>query len=235
MVTEMLVTLPATFVPTRESLRALACYVVSPARKARTAHIGLRPATGGFATPPFDDGSRLVVRGQDLAWDPGASITLSTLRAAAAFVDVELSPDPGVGHDLPPFRPDADLDVDASASAALGSWYRFGEQVIEALASRSSAGQVSEAQIWPEHFDLAVTVEAGDSDSVNVGFSPGDSFSDDPYVYVGPHDIAGLSGPYWNAPFGAFLAYSGLAQTNDPVQVALDFVVEGLDLASAPA
>lgn len=235
MVTEMLVTLPATFVSTRESLRALACYAVSPACKARTAHIGLRPAADGFATPPFEDGSRLVVRGQHLAWDPGTSITVTTLRAAAAFVDVELSPDPGVGHDLPPFSPDADLHVDAEASAALGSWYRFGGQVIEALAGRSSTGHVSEAQIWPEHFDLAVTVEAGGGGSVNVGFSPGDSFSDEPYVYVGPHDTAGLSGPYWNAPFGAYLAYSGLAETDDPARVALDFVVEGLELAATPA
>jgi len=231
----MLVALPPTFVSTRESLRALACYVVAPARKARTAHIGLRPAAGGFATPPFDDGSRLVVRGQNLAWDPGASITITTLRAAAVFVEVELSPDPGVGHDLPPFSPDADLDVDAEASAALGSWYQFGGQVIEALAGRSAPGQVSEAQIWPEHFDLAVTADAGGGGSVNVGFSPGDSFSDEPYVYVGPHDTAGLSGAYWNAPFGACLAYRRLAETDDPGRVALDFVVEGLELAAAPA
>ena len=44
---------------------------------------------------------------------------------------------------------------------------------------------------------------------VNLGFSPGDAFSDDPYVYVGPWGPArpGDDG-YWNAPFGAALSRS---------------------------
>ncbi|MBP0450516.1 hypothetical protein J5Y04_13285 [Kitasatospora sp. RG8] len=50
--------------------------------------------------------------------------------------------------------------------------------------------------IWPEHFDIGVTVAA-----VNYGVSPGDGFQAEPYAYVGPHTPQ--QGTYWNAPFGA--------------------------------
>lgn len=216
--------LPPEFASTRESLRALACYVVSPARKARTGRIGLRPVGEGFGTPPFDDGTRIVVRGDHLARDPGGSTPITTLRAGAEFLGVELSPDPGVGHDLPPFAPDDDLAVDRTSSLLLGAWYALGQQVLDDLTETRPAGSVSDAQLWPEHFDLAVTVDVDGSAKANVGFSPGDSFSDQPYAYVGPHDTAGLDGPYWNAPFGAYLRYPDIASA----QAALAFIAEGL-------
>lgn len=221
--------LPAEFVSTRESLRALACYVVGPARKARIGRIGLRPVGGGFGTPPFDDGTRLVVRGDELAFDPGDAARITTLRAAAEFAGVELSPDPAVGHDLPPYQPDVPLAVDRGASLLLGRWYAFGQRVLDDLAASWTAATISEAQLWPEHFDLAVTVELDDGRKVNVGFSPGDTFSADPYAYVGPHDTGALEGDYWNAPFGAFLPYERL--TSDAA--ALAFVVDGLTRVGA--
>ncbi len=221
--------LPASFSSTRESLRALACYVISPARKARTGRIGLRPVGGGFGTPPFDDGSSLVVHGETIAWLPGEATVLTTLAAAADVVGVELSPDPGVGNDLPPLAPDVDLAVDAGASLALGSWYAFGGQVIESLRHVFSAGTISEAQLWPEHFDLAVTVELPAGAAANMGFSPGDTFHAEPYAYVGPHSTDGLSDAYWNAPFGAYFPYAQLTDAADPVGAALSFVLDGLD------
>ena len=50
--------------------------------------------------------------------------------------------------------------------------------------------------LWPEHFDLGITV-----DGINYGISPGDDLIAVPYAYVGPHGE--FSGPFWNAPFGA--------------------------------
>lgn len=228
-------TLPTTFGSTRESLRTLACYVVSPARKARTGRIGLRPTGRGFGTPPFDDGSRIAVRGNQLERDPGEPVVITTLRAAAEFVGVELSADPGVGHDLPPYTPDVDLAVDGSASLALGAWYSFGQRVLDELGDGSVGGTISEAQLWPEHFDLAVTVALDASAEVNVGFSPGDGFEPEPYVYVGPHSTDELRAAYWNAPFGACLRYGVLTATDDPARAALDFIVEGLDRLGSPA
>jgi hypothetical protein len=206
----------------------LACYVVAPARKARTGRIGLRVADGdGFGTPPLGDpdGTRIVVRGDRVVREPsGASVGITTLRAAAAFVGVELTADPGVGRDLPPFEPDAPLEVDAGSSFELGRWYAFGSRALDALAA-GGVTVVGEQQLWPEHFDLAMTVHDARGAPVNVGFSPGDGFCDEPYVYVGPHDTTHLTGPLWNAPFGAYRTRHDLQD----VEGALAFVRLRLD------
>lgn len=217
--------LPPSLPSTREALRTLACYVISPARKARTGRIGLRPTGDGFGTPPFEDGSRLLVEGDRLVRAPGDSIPITTLAAAAEFVGVELSPEPGVGHDLPPYRPEEALDVDREASLALGAWYAFGQDALDRLREEWTSGTISDAQLWPEHFDLAVTVEVEGGAKANVGFSPGDTFSPEPYAYVGPYDTAGLGGGYWNAPFGSYLPYARI----DSGATALAFVRRGLE------
>ena len=231
----MLPDLPPAFTTTRESLRTLACYVVAPARKARTGRIGLRPHEGGIATPPFDDGRRICIRGDILESSAGEVMTISTVAAAAAFLGVELSATPGVGHDLPPFDPHTDLVVDREASLALGAWYGYAQRSLDALAASVPAGaDVSEAQLWPEHFDLAVVVKyPALGRKVNVGFSPGDSFAGDPYVYVGPQDTSTLdwADTYWNAPFGAFLDYGTLSKAEDSEAVALRFIEAGLERA----
>lgn len=227
---------PDRFHATREALRAVACYVIAPARKARTGRIGLRAHGEGFGTPPFDDGTRLLVRGDTLVWEPDRSSPLTTLRDAAAFAGVALSPDPGVGHDLPPFEPDAALAVDPASSLRLGAFYAFGQRVLDALPAALERASFTEAQLWPEHFDLAVTATlGGGARAVNIGFSPGDPHHPDPYLYVGPHDTSGLTGPYWNAPFGALVDHDHLAGTEDPVRSALDFVIEGVDLLAPRA
>ena len=228
----MLADLPPAYAATRESLRALACFALSPARKARTGRIGLRAHGGGIATPPFDDGTRIALRGVDLEAPTGEVVRVTTVAAAARFLGIEPSSDPGVGHDLPPFEPDADLQIDAEASLALGSWYRFAQQALDRLGETLAAGtELSEAQLWPEHFDLAAVVAMPvSSEQVNVGFSPGDSFHAEPYVYVGPHDLTGLdrSDPYWNAPFGAVLRYGELRQAAEAQAEALRFIAQGL-------
>lgn len=229
----MLGPLPDEFLRTRESLRALACFVLAPAYKARTGHIGLRPVGQGFGSPPFDDGSRLVVRGTELVVDPGRATPITTLRDAAAFVDLALSPDPGVGTDLPPYEPDLLLAVDHGASLALGAWYALGRDTLEDLRAMLDPASVTEAQLWPEHFDYAVTVTVGGDLKANVGFSPGDGFEPQPYVYVGPHVTDALDAAFWNAPFGAYLPYATLAVVDDPASVALRFITEGLGLLAA--
>jgi hypothetical protein len=248
-------------VPTRESLRTLACYVLGPARKARTGRIALVPRDGGVATPRFDDGSQILVVGDELVVDAagGRSATaITTVRAAAAVVGVDLSPDPGVGHDLPPFEPDAPLAVDRAASLALGGWYAFGAAVLDAVRDRYDARHaVSEPQLWPEHFDLAVTLTAraggragggaggragggagsragggaGSEVRVNLGASPGDESSAVPYLYVGPWDrtwLATQSDGYWNQPYGAALAFDGDLDAAAERR-AMEFVAAGLD------
>src|SRR6185503_16051883 len=100
--------------------------------------------------------------------------------------------DPGVGGDLPPFDT-GPLDVDRAASRVLAHWYEFAAPVM---------AEFPNAWIWPEHFDLGATV-----DGRIIGFSPGDSYNDEPYVYVGPRPAHADDG-FWNAPFGAALTYT---------------------------
>ena len=222
--------LPPSFAATREALRAVACYVVGPWRRTRTGRIGLQPFDGGFATPALDDGTRLGVVGDELVRAPSGRHRLATLAAAADWAGVELSADPGVGQDLPPLEPHVTLGVDADAAEALGRWYAFGADVLADVTV--DGGPASEPQLWPEHFDLALTVELP-SGGVNVGCSPGDGGHADPYVYVGPHDLDGLSGDYWNAPFGAVLAHADLLATAEPHARAIAFVSAGFERLAA--
>lgn len=222
--------LPPTFATTREALRALACYVLAPARKLRTGRIGLQPFGDGFATPPIVEGARLGVEADELRWIPGEALPITTVRAGAVFAGVELTADPGVGDDLPPFEPDVPLPVDAEASRALGAWYAFGQRVLDEALPGAVDVSVSEATLWPEHFDLAVVVGLGGGANVNVGASPGDTYHDDPYFYVGPHDVSALDGDFWNAPFGALLPYSDLLASPSPLKAATDLVTAGIAL-----
>jgi hypothetical protein len=115
-----------------------------------------------------------------------------------------------------PLEPDRQLSIDADAVAWLSEWYLLGEAALRDVAP------TGEQTLWPEHFDLAVTFGA-----VNLGVSPGDSYVDDPYVYVGPHERDGLTDPFWNAPFGASRPWREIADE----EAAAAFFREGLERA----
>ena len=225
--------LPDDYGPTRESVHRLACYVLSPARKAATGRIGLQPTPGGFGTPVFGADEQLRIEGASLVRQRGNDVeraTITSVRDAAAFAGVTLSEDPGVGDDPPELGDaDASLPISAVAVGALGDWFAFSGSVLEAFrAELIAAGrECSTVQLWPEHFDLGCSI-----DGVNFGCSPGDAYSADPYVYVGPWNRDGLpDGGFWNAPFGALLAYKELVEAADQPGAALAFLQRGADLA----
>jgi hypothetical protein len=222
--------LPATYDATRAALHQLACYVLAPARLAQDERISLQPVGDGFGTPPIEGGSAVRVSGADLVIenvDASSARSITTLRDAAEFVGVALDPRPPVGADLPPFEPDSPLEVDRTASIALGAWYRAGLDAIQRLVLPAGS-TVGSAELWPEHFDLAVVITPAGHARVNIGFSPGDDASDEPYVYVGPFERRGLVGNYWNAPFGALRRRSELLAGGDLVDAAVMFIDEGL-------
>jgi hypothetical protein len=66
--------------------------------------------------------------------------------------------------------------------------------------------------LWPEHFDLGVTV-----DEVDYGCSPGDAAIPQPYLYVGPHAGPPVRDAFWNAPFGAALTADRIRTDDDAV------------------
>jgi len=225
--------LPDDYAETRQALHRLAAHVLAPARKAVTGRIGLQATAGGFGTPVFGTDERLRVEGTSLVRQRGATIDavgITTLAAAAAFAGVALSADPGIGHDPPVLGdPEAALPVSAAGASAVGAWFGFSASVLEESRAELNAGgrDCSTVQLWPEHFDLGCNIEG-----VNFGCSPGDGYSAEPYVYVGPWNTDGLpDGDFWNAPFGAVLGYKELLTAEDQREAALTFLRRGAGLA----
>jgi len=212
---------PHVLATTRQSLHQVAEHLLAATRKRATGEITLAQAAGGFGTPPLPDGSALAVDGTVLVVTGPAGERREPLRSlaqAAAFAGVTAG-FPWTKH--PPataFEPDAPLTLDDVAAAALADWFRVSQEALSALAGEVAAENPSEPQIFPEHFDLAIT--AG---PVNYGFSPGDDAIPEPYVYVGPHQLPPPPGDFWNAPFGAYRTWS---QVTDAAQ-ALDFLRAG--------
>jgi hypothetical protein len=224
--------LPDQYVETREALQRLAVYVLSPARKAVTGRIGLQSTPGGFGTPLFGADEQLRVEGLSLVRRRGreTDVTgITSLAAAAAFAGVTLSDDPGVGSDLPGLGdPESALTVAPAAVDAIADWYGFSTDALETFrAELNAAGrECSKVQLWPEHFDLGCNVEG-----VNFGCSPGDGYSAEPYVYVGPWNTDGLEGEFWNAPFGAVLPFKEILASKNQPEATLAFLRRGADLA----
>jgi len=191
---------------TRRGLHAVAEHVLAAARHRASGRIGLRPTPGGFGTPPFPAGGGtrvLRVEGLDLVVvDVGAGTErrapLRTVGEAAAFAGVEPGAPSDVYTPATPLEPDAPLDLDAEAAGLVHDWFWRSGAALAAWAEERAADGPGEPQLWPEHFDLALTVA-----EVNYGGSPGDDAHAGPYAYVGPWDRSGRAGEYWNEPFGA--------------------------------
>lgn len=207
LVRRALAPLPASFVETRMALHALAEHVIVPCRHASNGKIGLRYTYQGFGTPFFGEDRQVRVEDGVLC-DGDRRHALTTLAAAAEFLAVEPGAPPGVYTPTTAFEPDVPLVVDANAARALGDWFGFTASLLEQL--RADSGDAGLTQLWPEHFDLAVTVG-----EANYGGSPGDGEHPEPYLYVGPWEAQ--EGEFWNEPFGASLSYQEILAGADPL------------------
>lgn len=188
---------------TRLAWHRLAEHVLSPARHAATSRIGLRPGPGGFRTPPFGDDSRvLAVEGAEVVLLRGdheeRRVRPATLAQARRALGVTASAPQHLYEPTTSDDPSEPLRIDETEAAGLADWFRLGAEVLAVLAEDLAERGPGPAQLWPEHFDLAITAGA-----LNLGFSCGDETSPVPYAYVGPHEPPPADG-FWNAPFGAF-------------------------------
>jgi hypothetical protein len=217
-------------VTTRKSLHQVAEHVLSAARKRATGgEIALLPGPGGVRTPPLADGRVLALIDGDIAVIDDNGIRrapLTTARAAADFVGTE----PGFPWTKHPpgteSMPDAPLEVDLDAARVLAGWFALGDTALRELATRLSPGAEPTPQIFPEHFDLAITVA-----EVNYGTSPGDDAIPAPYLYIGPFDGRPAGDEeFWNAPFGAYTTLGDVDTAGD----ALAFFVHGNRLLGSP-
>jgi hypothetical protein len=225
-------------IATRTALHTVAAHVLGRRRFVVSGRFGLRAAPGGIATPAFGDGPETIrISGTTLVREVGAvttrlAINGSTLGQLARFADVDLDEPFAVGADTPSIgSPDAALALDPAAVALIADWFTLAWRVLDdVVASLTGDVEVATTQLWPEHFDAATSVTVAPAKPVNLGFSPGDGFESEPYLYVGPW---GSERPgdanFWNAPFGAVCRRAEVHSAPDPVAACRRFLTEGLD------
>jgi hypothetical protein len=204
---------------TRHALHCVAEHVMAAVRYRATGRIGLVVTSNGFGTPPFErDGIEFQVRvdGTTLVVSEGGierRRPLTTIAEAAQLVGIEPG-GPGDVYSLATMLdPDADLAVDGRAAAAIHDWFALTGEALERFRRLHADRGAEMAQLWPEHFDLAITL-----DEVNYGGSPGDEWSPVPYAYVGPWDPARRDGAFWNAPSGASRSIADIASADAMVE-----------------
>lgn len=178
---------------TRLSLHVVAELLLAGPQYAAHGDIRLRATAGGFGTVTGDDfrvvGSRLACGPTTYALD---GRTVADVAAEAGIVPRALDDVYSGGCGL---GADHALQVDADHAAEIAEAFSRGH---EALTSFVGDREDVELVLWPEHFDLGISV-----DEVNYGVSPGDSFLEVPYAYVGPWTPSEFTGSFWNAPFGS--------------------------------
>ena len=220
---------------TCSDLHVVAAHVLGRRRFAVTGHFGLRASPRGVATPAFGSEPEVLrLAGPHLVREVGndaRSLALegATLAELADFAGADLASDYSAGAGMPPpGPPEKRFHLDREELDALYAWFDLGWRVLDIVNSEPASGSGwSTLQLWPEHFDVGTSRDAGAGRGVNLGFSPGDAFSDEPYVYVGPWGAERPGEPdYWNAPFGAVLHRSAVV---DPAMCA-DFLRHGLVL-----
>ena len=227
--------LPPDFETTRNALHQVAFFAVAPARYRSVGRMGLKAAPGGFGTPEFE-GRVARVEGTLLVHEADGHVAtqeMTTVRSAAEFFDIEYDVHWFTDfHDpLAPTDPDQQLTVDREAALALGEWFGFGFGLLNRLRAHGRQGDdVSEVQLWPEHFDPAT--ELGDptkGERASFGASPGDAAHPQPYLYVAAWGEIDRSNSYWNDRSfnGASLSHADLLDADDPVDRGLEFLLEG--------
>ncbi|GAA1243528.1 hypothetical protein GCM10009665_37960 [Kitasatospora nipponensis] len=198
---------------TRRALHAVAELVLAGPQFRTSGTIRLRAALGGFATvaEPHAQvvGADLVAHGQRLFLERTTCAELAAALGVAAGAPAGLYKDgSGVG-------PEDVIEADPQAAQEIAQAFAVGDAALRRMFP------AAEPVIWPEHFDLGVSVDA-----VNYGVSPGDGFQAAPYAYVGPH--VRRSGEFWNAPFGAVATLGEL----NGVDGVLAFFEQGRRLAA---
>jgi hypothetical protein len=201
-------TLSAQYALTRRSLHGVAELLLAGPAYRTAERIRLSVEPNGFATVVMDGPiRRLHVQGVDLVLDPGsdeggaASTHLHHhVPLAGTFADVARTAgiEPGPPEDLYTDHADVRLHdeivLDEGDVRVIADWFAAGDAGLRAFAEQ--AGGSESPVLWPEHFDVALTI-----DEVNYGVSAGDDAIPEPYAYVGPWRAR--EGAFWNAPFGA--------------------------------
>ncbi|MFD8597343.1 hypothetical protein ACFV1L_20300 [Kitasatospora sp. NPDC059646] len=203
------------FTRARTALHAVAEHLLAGPQYRVAGTVRLRAYPGGFATR-FEP--RLRVRSAQLL-SAGRALDLPGVSCAqlGAAIGITAGRPAGLYRDGSGVAVDQPLELDAEGADAVAACFAHGDAALRALFAQA------DPVLWPEHFDLAVTV-----DGVNYGLSPGDAFRPEPYAYVGLS--APRTGAFWNAPFGAARTLTELGGLSGTTA----FLAEGRRLAGTP-
>ncbi|HVT42397.1 MAG TPA: hypothetical protein VHD39_05390 [Acidimicrobiales bacterium] len=202
---------------TRDDLHRVAAHVLGRRRFGVSGHFGLRASPGGLATPAFGPEPEVLrLDGTTLVRETGTTahcrhLVGASLAELAAFAGTDLASEFSAGPGMPVLgATDQPLELSADELEGISAWFDLGWRVLDAVLAGAPEGAArSTVQLWPEHFDVGTSLDLGAAGggAVNLGFSAGDAFCDEPYVYVGPWGPERPEPPdeagYWNAPFGA--------------------------------
>jgi hypothetical protein len=199
---------------TRISLHALAELVLAGPQHALAGRIVLTVKPDGFGTI-LEPG--LTVHGAELVTQAGRRIPLDGRTIADVARDAGVVPQSldDVYSDGSGLDEHHVLTIEPRAAAEIFAAFHRGDAALAAFAPEESRA------LWPEHFDVGIT-----RNEANYGVSAGDGFLAVPYAYVGPWSRDGLSGPFWNAPFGA-------ARPVSEIDDLVGYFAEGEALAAA--
>jgi hypothetical protein len=190
--------------------------VLGRRRDAVSGHFGLRASPDGIATPSFGpEPETLRLTSTRLIREvgtkcSGVALQGATLEELATFAGADLGSAFSAGANTPDLGSTTEpLHLPPDELAMVFDWFELGWRVLDTIGSELPAKWTqSTVQLWPEHFDVGSSLDfgRGDGDGVNLGFSGGDAFSEEPYAYVGPWGPERPGGPgFWSVPFGALV------------------------------
>lgn len=225
---------PHAFSATRHGLHQIAEQVLAQDRYRQDGRIGLQASPGGFSSPwEIVDGAKRCVQvvGTDIVLvvgDDRTSQPITTVATAAAMLGIEAGAPP-VYRAATPANPGAVIALDPDAAAIIADWFEFGAVALERFlaAHPELAERVVGPTLWPEHFDLAVTIADAGQGELVIGVSPGDSGDSGdaaPYAYVSwqgvdRDDTGQAVDPWWNRLWGRWVPAEDLGVADDLVQL----------------
>src|SRR5689334_9790522 len=176
-------------VSTRRALHVVAEQLLAGPQYRAEGTIRLKVTPGGFGQVAGPLRVERTDAGVELVGLGAGAPLRGTVAELAAAVGVGAEP-PDLYHDHADLDAEAELVVDPAAAALLLDWFARADAALRRFAPDQTP------VLWPEHFDLGVTL-----DEVNYGASPGDAGHPAPYAYVGPWSPpTPAAGTFWNAP-----------------------------------
>lgn len=173
---------------TRTSLHGVAEMLLAGPQYRASGTIRLQVFEDGFGTVA-SPGLRVTRDSLLLDGRPVARLE-GTFLGVAEIAGIEAGDPEGLYSDGSGLGVDDLITIDPAEADEIFKAFAAGDAALRSLSPETTP------VLWPEHFDLAITL-----DEVNYGVSPGDAHLPQPYAYVGPWNAR--EGDFWNVSFGA--------------------------------